>query len=47
MTRETVDIRPLSPAVGAVHRFDGAKEALVALASGRTTGKQIVRIDRA
>lgn len=37
----------LSPAVGEVHPFEAAKDALVALADGTTTGKQVVRIDGA
>jgi NADPH2:quinone reductase len=34
----------LSPAVGDVHPFESAREALVALAAGTTTGKQVVRV---
>lgn len=36
----------LQPAVGAVHPFEGAKDALVSLASGSTSGKQVVRVTR-
>ena len=37
----------ITPAVGAVHPFESAQTALVELAAGRTSGKQVVRIDAA
>jgi NADPH2:quinone reductase len=34
----------IRPAIGDVHAFEAAKDALAALAAGTTTGKQVVRV---
>jgi NADPH2:quinone reductase len=36
----------IQPAVGDVHAFEAANDALAALAAGTTTGKQVVRVGR-